>query len=122
MDRSFANQLDVPDDHAAIREGVRAVVSRFDDEYWLARDLMVAMGYEKWENFEKVPVATVTLLKKAWAASMSVTATVQPFRPSSPNGCSSLQYDAGRMGPPAGVPDEPTDPHQVRLSITRPGP
>ena len=38
MDRSFANQLDVPDDHAAIREGVRAVVSRFDDEYWLARD------------------------------------------------------------------------------------
>src|SRR5216683_2082200 len=38
MDRSFSNQLDVPDDHAAIREGVRAVVSRFDDEYWLARD------------------------------------------------------------------------------------
>ena len=38
MDRSFANQLDVPEDHAAIREGVRAVVSRFDDEYWLARD------------------------------------------------------------------------------------
>jgi acyl-CoA dehydrogenase len=26
------------DDHRAIREGVRAVVSRFDDEYWLARD------------------------------------------------------------------------------------
>ena len=38
MDRSFSNQLDVPEDHAAIREGVRAVVSRFDDEYWLARD------------------------------------------------------------------------------------
>src|SRR5260221_13872459 len=38
MDRSFANQLDVPEDHAAIREGVRAVVTRFDDEYWLARD------------------------------------------------------------------------------------
>ena len=38
MDRSFANQLDVPEDHAAIREGVRGVVSRFDDEYWLARD------------------------------------------------------------------------------------
>src|SRR5436309_13367586 len=37
MDRSFSNQLDVPD-HAAIREGVRAVVTRFDDEYWLARD------------------------------------------------------------------------------------
>ena len=25
-------------DHAALREGVRAVVSRFDDEYWLERD------------------------------------------------------------------------------------
>jgi acyl-CoA dehydrogenase len=38
MDRSFSNQLDVPEDHAAIRDGVRAVVTRFDDEYWLARD------------------------------------------------------------------------------------
>jgi acyl-CoA dehydrogenase len=26
------------DDHAELREGVRAVVSRFDDAYWLARD------------------------------------------------------------------------------------
>src|SRR5258707_13735760 len=38
MDRSFCNQLDVPEDHAAIREGVRAVVTRFDDDYWLERD------------------------------------------------------------------------------------
>ena len=38
MDRSFSNQLDVGDDHAAIREGVRAVVTRFDAEYWLERD------------------------------------------------------------------------------------
>jgi len=36
--RSFSDQLDVPEDHAAIREGVRAVVTRFDDEYWLSRD------------------------------------------------------------------------------------
>ena len=28
----------ISDDHRAIREGVRAVVRRFDDEYWLARD------------------------------------------------------------------------------------
>ena len=28
----------VSDDHRAIREGVHAVVRRFDDEYWLARD------------------------------------------------------------------------------------
>ena len=28
----------VPDDHAAIREGVRSVVTRFGDDYWLARD------------------------------------------------------------------------------------
>ena len=38
MDRTSSNQLDVSEDHAAIREGVRAVVTRFDDEYWLARD------------------------------------------------------------------------------------
>ena len=38
MDRSFSNQLDVPEDHAAIRDGVRAVVTRFDDDYWLTRD------------------------------------------------------------------------------------
>ncbi len=28
----------ISDDHRAIREGVNAVVRRFDDEYWLARD------------------------------------------------------------------------------------
>ena len=28
----------ISDDHRAIREGVHAVVRRFDDEYWLARD------------------------------------------------------------------------------------
>ncbi len=33
-----SNAFVVSDDHAEIREGVRAVVSRFDDEYWLARD------------------------------------------------------------------------------------
>ena len=38
MDRSFSNQHDVPEDHAAIRDGVRAVVTRFDDDYWLTRD------------------------------------------------------------------------------------
>src|ERR1700760_1692885 len=26
------------EDHEALREGVRAVVSRFDDDYWYARD------------------------------------------------------------------------------------
>src|SRR6266404_7000010 len=35
---SLADQLDVPEDHAAIREGVRGVVTRFGDDYWLARD------------------------------------------------------------------------------------
>lgn len=28
----------IPEDHRAIRDGVGAVVRRFDDEYWLARD------------------------------------------------------------------------------------
>jgi acyl-CoA dehydrogenase len=35
---ALANEFEPSDDHAAIREGVRAVVSRFDDEYWPARD------------------------------------------------------------------------------------
>ena len=30
--------MDEPEDHAALREGVGAVVSRFDDDYWYARD------------------------------------------------------------------------------------
>ncbi len=30
--------FEISDDHKAIREGVAAVASRFDDEYWLARD------------------------------------------------------------------------------------
>lgn len=30
--------FEVSEDHTAIREGVRAVASRFDDSYWLARD------------------------------------------------------------------------------------
>jgi len=30
--------IDTSEDHRAIRDGVRAVVSRFDDEYWLERD------------------------------------------------------------------------------------
>src|ERR1700745_877104 len=38
MDRLLSNQLDVSEDHAAIREGVRAGGTRFGDESWLARD------------------------------------------------------------------------------------
>ncbi|MFI4936579.1 MAG: acyl-CoA dehydrogenase family protein [Caulobacterales bacterium] len=34
------------DDHQAIREGVRAVASRFDDDYWLARDEDGAFPFE----------------------------------------------------------------------------
>jgi acyl-CoA dehydrogenase len=35
---SHARPLPTPDDLAAIREGVRSVVSRFGDDYWLERD------------------------------------------------------------------------------------
>ena len=35
---ALASEFELGDDHAAIREGVRAVVTRFGDEYWLARD------------------------------------------------------------------------------------
>jgi acyl-CoA dehydrogenase len=38
MDSLGAIMDPTSEDHRAIREGVRAVVSRFDDEYWLARD------------------------------------------------------------------------------------
>lgn len=33
-------------------------------EYWSARDLMVALGYDYWQNFEKV-------IRKAMAAAIS---------------------------------------------------
>lgn len=43
---------------------ITAIKSQFDDtihilddtdvEYWLARELMPLLGYERWENFEKV--------------------------------------------------------------------
>jgi acyl-CoA dehydrogenase len=35
---SVANEFEPTDDHAAIRAGVRSVVTRFGDDYWLARD------------------------------------------------------------------------------------
>ena len=39
MNAPASFDLDVSDgDHAALRDGVCAVVSRFDDDYWLARD------------------------------------------------------------------------------------
>src|ERR1700689_3658524 len=37
MSSSLANEFMPWDDHAAIREGVRAVVTRFGDDYWLGR-------------------------------------------------------------------------------------
>lgn len=30
------------------------IVDDTDVEYWLARELMPLLGYERWENFEKV--------------------------------------------------------------------
>src|ERR1700723_673755 len=38
MSSSLANEFTPSDDHAAIREGVRSVVTRFGDDYWLGRD------------------------------------------------------------------------------------
>ncbi len=38
MSSSLANEFVPSDDHAAIREGVRSVVTRFGDDYWLGRD------------------------------------------------------------------------------------
>ena len=35
---ALANEFEAGDDQAAIREGVRGVVTRFGDDYWLARD------------------------------------------------------------------------------------
>ena len=37
-DDTAAMDFSISDDHRAIREGVSAVVRRFDDDYWLARD------------------------------------------------------------------------------------
>src|ERR1700681_2958921 len=38
MSSSLVNEFTPSDDHAAIRDGVRSVVTRFGDDYWLARD------------------------------------------------------------------------------------
>jgi acyl-CoA dehydrogenase len=38
MSSSLVNEFVPSDDHAAIREGVRSVVTRFGDDYWLGRD------------------------------------------------------------------------------------
>ena len=38
MSSLLANEFVPSDDHAAIREGVRSVVTRFGDDYWLGRD------------------------------------------------------------------------------------
>src|SRR5882757_5953694 len=38
MSSLLANEFEPADDHAAIREGVRSAVTRFGDDYWLARD------------------------------------------------------------------------------------
>src|SRR5256714_14069799 len=38
MSSLLANEFEPADDQAAIREGVRSVVTRFGDDYWLARD------------------------------------------------------------------------------------
>jgi acyl-CoA dehydrogenase len=38
MNSLLVNEFETAEDHAAIREGVRSVVTRFGDDYWLARD------------------------------------------------------------------------------------
>jgi acyl-CoA dehydrogenase len=38
MSSGLTNEFEPTDDHAAIRTGVRSVVTRFGDDYWLARD------------------------------------------------------------------------------------
>ncbi len=38
MSSVLANEFVPSEDHAAIREGVRSVVMRFGDDYWLGRD------------------------------------------------------------------------------------
>ena len=37
MNDQITNDLESPE-HAALRQGVRAVVTQFDDDYWLTRD------------------------------------------------------------------------------------
>lgn len=35
------------------------IVDNTDVEYWLARELMILLGYERWENFEKVIMRSI---------------------------------------------------------------
>src|SRR3974390_2621851 len=73
MDRSFSNQLDVPEDYVAIREGVRAVVSRFDDEYWLARDEDGKFPFEFHRSMADAGWLGITMPEEYGGAGLGVT-------------------------------------------------
>ena len=81
----------IPDDHRAIRDGVAAVVKRFDDEYWLARDedgefpreFHRAMADAGWPRRWTRPTApsSTTTARRAASSALSTTAAATSTSP-----------------------------------------
>ena len=63
----------VSDDHRAIREGVHAVVRRFDDEYWLARDGDGKFPHEFHRAFAQAGWLGITLPPEYGGSGLGVT-------------------------------------------------
>ncbi len=50
----------------AIKQQFDAIVNIYEEqqvEYWLARDLMPLLGYERWENFDKAVIRAIDSCK-----------------------------------------------------------
>lgn len=65
--------LSISDDHRAIREGVSAVVRRFDDEYWLARDDDGAFPHEFHRAMADAGWLGITMPREFGGAGLGVT-------------------------------------------------
>ena len=59
MKKEVIVQLHVKFEHLLHREEDRGI------EFWLARDLQKVLGYDRWENFEKVVSKAITACEKA---------------------------------------------------------
>src|SRR6202171_4116118 len=70
---ALANEFEPEDDQAAIREGVRGVVTRFGDDYWLARDDDGKFPFEFHRAMAAAGWLRITLPGKKCGAGLGVT-------------------------------------------------
>ena len=73
MSSLLANEFVPSDDHAAIREGVRSVVTRFGDDYWLGRDDDGAFPFEFHRAMADAGWLGITMPEEYGGAGLGVT-------------------------------------------------